>query len=178
MTLDHKHFLEHAPISSVFGKYALPSVFTMIFFIAQYAVDAIVVGNHLGSDALGGLNIMLPLYNSIMALALVIGIGSQTLVSMELGRKNSTNAQNAMSTGFQALVGISLIVTVFLLLFAEPLTKTLGADERLLPFSLAYLKGLVPFILPMTLCFYSDTMLRALALQRQIAKAKKGSSMV
>ncbi|MCK9247214.1 MAG: MATE family efflux transporter, partial [Anaerolineaceae bacterium] len=106
--------------------------------------------------------IILPLFSIIMVLALIVGIGSQTLVSMELGRKNSDKAQDAMSTGFRAMVGTSLIATVLLLLFAEPLTKLMGADKRLLPFSLAYLKGLVPFILPLSLCFYSDAMLKAL----------------
>ncbi|PTN38963.1 MATE family efflux transporter [Desulfonatronum sp. SC1] len=160
--LDDKHLLERAPVSRVFLKYSLPSVVTMVFFGVQTLVDGVVVGNHLGPDALGGINIMMPLYSFIMVLALIVGIGSQTLVSMELGRRNPDKAQDAMSTGFRALVGISLIVTVLLLLFAEPLTKLIGADERLLPFSLAYLKGLVPFILPLTLCFYSDAMLKAL----------------
>ncbi|WP_031388001.1 MATE family efflux transporter [Desulfonatronum thiodismutans] len=160
--LDDKHLLEQAPVSRVFLKYSLPSVVTMVFFGVQTLVDGVVVGNHLGPDALGGINIMMPLYSFIMVLALIVGIGSQTLVSMELGRRNPDKAQDAMSTGFRALVGISLIATVLLLLFAEPLTKLIGADERLLPFSLAYLKGLVPFILPLTLCFYSDAMLKAL----------------
>lgn len=160
--LDDKHLLERAPVSRVFLKYSLPSVVTMVFFGVQTLVDGVVVGNHLGPDALGGINIMMPLYSIIMVLALIVGIGSQTLVSMELGRKNVDKAQDAMSTGFRALAGISLIVTVLLLLFGEPLTKLIGADERLLPFSLAYLKGLVPFILPLTLCFYSDAMLKAL----------------
>jgi len=160
--LDDKHLLERAPVSRIFLKYALPSVVTMVFFGVQSLVDGIVVGNHLGSDALGGINIILPFFSFIMVLALIVGIGSQTLVSMELGRKNTEKAQDAMSTGFWALVAVSLMATAFLLLFAEPLTTLMGADERLLPFSLAYLKGLVPFILPLTLCFYSDAMLKAL----------------
>lgn len=161
--LDDRHLLlERSPISRVFLKYALPSVVTMIFFGVQSLVDGIVVGNHLGSDALGGINIIMPLYSFIMVLALIIGIGCQTLVSMELGRKNTKKAQDAMSTGFWALVTVGLLATVFLLLFAKPLTILIGGDERLLPFSLGYLKGLVPFILPLTLCFYSDAMLKAL----------------
>lgn len=161
-TLDNKHLLEHGPVSRLFLKYALPSVVTMVFIGLQSLVDGIVVGNHLGPDALGGINIILPLFSIIIVLALVIGIGSQTLVSMELGRNNPENAQNAMSTGFQAMVAASLVATVLLLLFTEPLTKLMGADERLLPYSLAYLKGLVPFILPLSLCFYSDAMMKAL----------------
>nr|WP_275668125.1 MATE family efflux transporter [Nitrincola tibetensis] len=61
-----------------------------------------------------------------------------------------------------SLVLVSLVSTGALLMFAEPLTQHLGADERLLPHALAYFKGLVPFILPITLCFYSDVMLKAL----------------
>ena len=153
--LDDKHLLERAPVSRIFLKYALPSIVTMVFFGVQSLVDGIVVGNHLGSDALGGISIILPFFSFIMVLALIIGIGSQTLVSMELGRQNTEKAQDAMSTGFWALVAVSLMATAFLLLFTEPLTTLMGADERLLPFSLAYLKGLVPFILPLMLCFYS-----------------------
>ncbi len=159
--LDNRYLLERGPISRVFLKYSLPSVVTMVFFGVQTLLDGVVVGNHLGPDALGGINIIMPLCSFIMVLALVISIGSQVLVSMELGRRNPDKAQDAMSTGFRALAGISLILTVFLLLLPEPLAKLMGADERLLPFSLAYLKGLVPFILPLTLCFYSDAMLKA-----------------
>lgn len=160
--LDDKHLLERAPVSRLFLKYALPSVVTMLFFGFQSLVDGVVVGNHLGSDALGGINIILPLFSFIFVLTLIIGIGSQTLVSMELGRNNTEKAQDAMTTGFRSLAVVSLITTTLLLLFDEQLTKLMGADERLLPFSLAYLKGLVPFILPLTLCFYSDAMLKAL----------------
>lgn len=160
--LDNRYLLERGPISRVFLKYSLPSVVTMVFFGVQTLVDGVVVGNHLGPDALGGINIIMPLFSFITVSALIVSIGSQVLVSMELGRKNSDKAQDAMSTGFRTLAGISLIITVFLLLLAEPLTRLMGADERLLPFSLAYLNGLVPFILPLILCFYSDAMLKAL----------------
>jgi putative MATE family efflux protein len=160
--LDDKYLLELAPLSSVFLKYALPSVVTMVFFGVQSLVDGVIVGNHLGADALGGINIILPFFSIIMVLSLIVGIGSQTLVSMELGRKNIEKAQDAMSTGFWALVAVSLIATALLVLFAEPLTSLMGADERLLPHSLGYLKGLLPFILPLSLCFYSDAMLKAL----------------
>jgi putative MATE family efflux protein len=160
--LDNKHLLELAPLSKVFLKYALPSIVTMVFFGVQSLVDGIIVGNHLGSDALGGINIILPFFSIMMVLALIVGIGSQTLVSLELGRRNTEKAQDAMTTGFWALVAVSLVATFFLALLAEPLTVLMGADERMLPHSLAYLKGLLLFILPLTLCFYSDAMLKAL----------------
>ncbi len=160
--LDNKHLLEHAAVSRVFLKYALPSVVTMVFLGIQSLVDGIIVGNHLGPDALGGVNIILPFFSFISVLALILGIGSQTLVSMELGRKSIEKAQDAMSTGFWALLVVGLLLTVFLLLFAESVAELMGADDRLMPFSLAYLEGLVPFVISILLCFYSDFMLKAL----------------
>lgn len=159
---DNTYLLTQAPVSRVFLRYALPSVITMVFFGVQSLVDGVVVGHYLGADALGGVNIMMPLFSGIMVLALIVGTGSQAIVSSALGQKHTAKAQDAMSTGFLAMVGVSLVSTVVLLLFGEPLARWMGANERLLPFSLAYLQGLAPFILPLSLCFYSDAMLKAL----------------
>jgi len=161
-TLDDTQLMEHGPVWKLFLRYALPSVVTVVFFGAQNLVDGVVVGRHLGADALGGVNIVLPLFSVIMVLALVVSIGSQALVSMGLGERNADRAQDAMSTGFHALVVISLIATAVLWLVAEPVVRLMGAEDRLLPHALGYLEGLAPFILPITLCFYSDAMLKAL----------------
>ncbi len=160
--LDNPYLLNQAPISRLFLTYALPSVVTMVFFGLQNLVDGVVVGNYLGSDALGGINIILPLFSLIMVLALVVGIGSQTLVSRGLGEQNLPRAQDAMTTGFWALVVVGLVMTLVSLVFAATMVRLMGADERLFPYSLAYLQGLLLFILPLMLCFYSDVMLKAL----------------
>lgn len=52
--LDNRYLLERGPISRVLLKYSLPSVVTMVFFGVQTLVDGVVVGNYVGSDALGG----------------------------------------------------------------------------------------------------------------------------
>lgn len=161
-TLDDRHLLEQGPVSRLFCKYALPSVVTVVFFGIQNIVDGVIVGNHIGPDAMGGINIILPLFNIMLVIALVVGIGSQTLVSLGLGGQNIARSQDAMTTGFWTLVLVGLLTTLLLMLLAEPLTRLMGADERLLPHALGYLYGLAPFTLPLILCFYSDVMLKAL----------------
>ncbi|RKZ35351.1 MAG: MATE family efflux transporter [Gammaproteobacteria bacterium] len=159
--LDDKILLEESPIRRLFFKYAIPSVVTVLFFGFQNIIDGIIVGNYVGSDALGGVNFILPFYSFIMVVALIIGIGCETIVSIGVGEKDISKARNAMSTGFWALLTISITLTIFLWFFAEDFTTILGADQRLLPHAMNYLKGLVPFILPIELCFYSDAMLKA-----------------
>lgn len=151
-----------APVPALFAKFALPSIITMLFFGMQNLIDGIVVGNALGAAALGGINIILPLFSMIMVVALIVGVGSQTLVSQGMGNQNPQQARQAAGTGFFGLTASALSATVLLWLLREPLVRALGADEVLLPHATAYLNGLVPFILPMAWAFYNDLMIKAL----------------
>lgn len=162
MSADKRALLEKGSVGTLFLKYAIPSLVTVMFFGFQSLVDGVLVGNYLGPDALGGVNIILPLFSFIIVLALVLGVGSQTLVSLGLGENNEKKSQDAMTTGFWATIAVSLVASLVLLFFDAPLVRLLGADERLLPYALGYLEGLMPFVLLITLCFYSDAMLKSM----------------
>ena len=160
--LDDTHLLEHSPIGKLFLKYALPNVVTVLFFGMQNLVDDIIIGNYVGADALGGVNIILPLYSLLMVIAISVGMGSLTLMSVGLGANNHQRATDAMATGYISLLVISLFMTIVLLFFSEDLVRFFGANERLFPHALGYIRGLTPFIIPLTLTFYSDEVLKAL----------------
>ncbi len=154
--------LKNGSIVSLFFKYAIPSVVAMLFFALQSLVDGLVVGNYIGADALGGVNIILPLFSFIMVLSLTVGIGCQTVVSQGFGGNDIQQSQVAITTGFWALTILSVVGSLVLWFWAEPFIMLLGADEVLMPYALDYFKGFVPFLLPVSLCFYSDLMLKAL----------------
>ncbi len=160
--LDNKILLQKSPIRILFLKYAIPSLITVLFFGVQSIVDGIIVGNYIGAEALAGINIILPFYSAVMVVAIIMGIGSQIIVSIGAGEGDWRKSQDAMTTGFISLTVISIFSTIFIFLFAESFTTFLGADKIILPFALNYLKGLLPFIFPLIMCFYSDSMLKAL----------------
>lgn len=158
---DHSLAAMQAATPKVFLKFALPSIITMLFFGLQNLIDALIIGNFLGAKALGGVNIILPLFSLEMVLALIVGIGIQTLVSQNLGRQKPKRVQQAVKTGFIGLSLASLLASSLLWLLREPLIRAMGADEILFPYALAYFTGLVPFMLPMALSFYTDLLLKA-----------------
>ena len=80
--MDRRELLEKAPIATVFLKYALPSIITMCFFGLQNLVDGYVVGNYISEKALGGVNIITPLFSFVMVVAMIVSIGCQTLGSI------------------------------------------------------------------------------------------------
>lgn len=147
---------------SVLLKYAVPSIVTLVFFGIQNIIDGIIVGNYVGSDALGGVNIILPFYSFLMVIAMIIGIGSQTLVSMAIGEQNTQRAKDAMSTGFYSLIVVGVALSIFLHFFGGGFASLLGAEERLLIHAKGYLAGLAPFLVPLILAFYSDSILKAI----------------
>ena len=80
--MGRRELLEKAPIATVFLKYALPSIITMCFFGLQNLVDGYVVGNYVSEKALGGVNIITPLFSFVMVVAMIVSIGCQTLGSI------------------------------------------------------------------------------------------------
>lgn len=157
-----REVLEHGSMMTIITKYAMPSVVVMLFFGMQSLIDGLVVGNYIGAEALGGINIILPLFSVVMVVSLTVGIGCQTIVSQGFGSGDIERSQRAMTTGFWTLTILSVAGSAVLWLWAEPFVRLLGADEVLLPYSMEYFKGFVPFMLPMALCFYSDLMLKAI----------------
>ena len=77
--MGRRELLEKAPIATVFLKYALPSIITMCFFGLQNLVDGYVVGNYVSEKALGGVNIITPLFSFVMVVAMIVSIVCQTL---------------------------------------------------------------------------------------------------
>ena len=139
--MDRRELLEKAPIATLFLKYALPSIITMCFFGLQNLVDGYVVGNYVSEKALGGVNIIMPLFSFVMVVAMIVSIGCQTLVSQGLGAGDTEKAQTAMSTGFWGLLINSLVVMLVLLVGMKWFIRLLGADEALFPYAYSIWKG-------------------------------------
>lgn len=156
-----EYILAEAPIKKVFTNYALPSVVSLLFVGIQTVIDGIVVGNFVGADALGGVNIIMPLFSALMVIGLIIGVGCQSIVGISFGQNDKKRAQDALTTGFVALLVTAIILTAIVLVYAKPLISLMGADESLMVHSLDYIKGFTPFVLSMFILFYSDYMLKA-----------------
>lgn len=154
--------LSTAPVGKLFLRYAIPGVMGLLFYGLQTIIDGIVVGNFVNSDALAGVNIILPCYSAISVLAIMIGIGSQTVVSIGFGENQYQKSKDAMTTGFLTILAISLLLAVLLYLFTDKIALMLGADDRLLPYAVSYMRGLTAFIPTLLIMFYSDYMLKAM----------------
>ena len=59
-------------------------------------VDRIVIGQWVGPDAIAGLAVTFPLINLATAVGVLIGVGSSSRVSIELGAGNTETARSCL----------------------------------------------------------------------------------
>lgn len=93
------------------------------------------------------MNLILPCYSLMTALSIVIGVGCQTLIGINLGRSDRQEANNAITTSFLFLGGISVLISGLIYIFAGDIARMLGANDVLVTGAVDYIRSLVPFSL-------------------------------
>lgn len=162
MTLSKEEkMLAKGNINSLFLKFGIPGVLGLLFIGFQPMVDGIFLIKYVGPDALAGVNLFVPVYTFVSALAVVIGIGCQTVVSISLGEKNYHIANDAFKTAAIFLLGFMILVAAVSILWTEPISKALGANADLQPFTIEYIRNFAPFLPILALLFLGDYMLKA-----------------
>lgn len=163
---ENEQLLKEAPVRKLFVRYALPGVVGLLFYGIQTLIDAIVVGNFLGADALAGINLVLPCYTAFSVVTIMLGIGSQTVINIGLGEQQYQKAKDAMTTGFLGVLALGILVPLILYPLSKDVATLLGANDRLVGYSSDYIRGLVPFLPTVAVMFYSDYMLKAVGYPR------------
>lgn len=143
-------------------RYALPSALGLVFFSLQSILDGIIVGRFIGSDALAGVNIVMPSYSLLTSVAIILGVGAQAQMGIAMGQMNYEKVITALRTGFISILAVAVVFCLFINIFPSEVATFLGADETLLPYSVDYIRGVMPFIIANACFYFFDYILRAL----------------
>jgi putative MATE family efflux protein len=97
-------------------------------------IDRIFIGHieGIGSLAMAGVGVTMPLMFIILAFGMLIGIGTATRISIKLGQHDKEGAEKHLGNAFTLIIIISIFLTIFGLLFANPLLKMFGASENII----------------------------------------------
>ena len=124
---------------------ALPTILSLIVNMLYNLVDRVYIGHMqpvdtVGALALTGVGVCLPVILIISAFAALLAMGGAPRASIFEGRGEPGQSERIMGNSFTLLVCISLVLTVLLQLFAEPLLLLFGASENTIGYALSYLK--------------------------------------
>ena len=108
-----KSFLETTPIPKLMRKYAVPCVVSLLVAALYNIVDQIFIANasYLGSNGNAANTVVFPLTVIALAVAVMIGDGCCTFVSLSLGRKQTEDASGGIGSAVLCCVTASLLLT-------------------------------------------------------------------
>jgi putative MATE family efflux protein len=129
----------------------IPATFAMIVTALYNLVDTIFVGRGAGDIAIGALSIANPVQMIVMALGLMIGIGSASIFSRAYGRNDKETMHRSVNTAILMGIVFSVLIASIGLIFLDEMLYFFGATDGNIHFAHDYLFfiliGLIPFSL-------------------------------
>ncbi|MFZ5944491.1 MAG: MATE family efflux transporter [Bacillota bacterium] len=148
-------------IISLLIKFSIPAIIGTLVNALYNVVDRIFIGNGVGSLGIAGLTIGFPIMMISMASAMLIGIGTTSLISLKLGEGQKDEAERIMGNGIMGLILISLTLSIVSIAFLTPLLKLFGATETILPYSRDYMQIILLGNVLMAIGFGMNNFIRA-----------------
>lgn len=123
---------------------AFPPMISMLIQSLYNIVDSIFVAQ-ISQNALTAVSLAFPIQNLIVALAVGVGVGTNSYIARKIGEKNQREANRAAAHGY-ILAGIcSLLFTVIMLLCSRSFFRLFSDDPFILQDALTYTKIVVLF---------------------------------
>lgn len=120
-------------------QYAIPSVIAMTASSLYNIIDSIFIGQGVGALAISGLAITFPLMNLGAAFGSLVGVGAATLMSLRLGQKDYSTANNILGNVFVLNLIFGIAYSAVVLLFLDPILIFFGASADTLPYAHEYM---------------------------------------
>jgi len=157
-----KHYeLGKANINSLLIKLSLPSMLAMFANAIYNLVDTIFVGRGVGSLGIGAVAIVLPIVAIVSSFAHLIGIGSATLMSRQLGAGKEKWVNRIAGNGMFLVILVGIFSCVIGEIFTDPILKTFGATPGILPYARDFARILFVGMLWFPFCVSTSNYLRA-----------------
>lgn len=127
------------PVGKAVAKLAIPTVVSQIIVILYSLADTFFIGQIGDPNQIAALSITFPIYTLLTAVANLFGIGANSVIARSLGQNDESTAKKASAFAFWASLSVTLVLSVGLALFMQPILLFFGADEFTLGFTRDYL---------------------------------------
>lgn len=143
--MNKNNFLETVKVGKLLRMFAIPCVISLVVQALYNIVDQIFIGFTSGLGELGNTatGIVYPLTVIALAVALLLGDGIATKLSINQGQNNNQYNSKTVAANLTCGLIISLIIMTVGLVWIEPILRGLGANQVILP----YAKNYATFIL-------------------------------
>ena len=132
--------LGNKSINKLYLQLAIPAVVAQVINLLYNIVDRIYIGHiaDVGSLALTGVGLFMPILMLMNAFAMLAGAGGAPLSAIAMGKKEVDKAEKIMANCFSLLLVFSVVLTIVFYVTCPSLLTFFGASSATLPFALEY----------------------------------------
>ena len=120
-------------------NFSLPLLLSAMFQQFYNIADTVIAGRCVGENALASVGASYPITMIFMAIAMGSTQGASVVISQLFGGKRLTETKTAINTTYISIGSLSIVLTLFGVIFCEPMLKALNTPEEIMTDSTAYL---------------------------------------
>lgn len=119
---------------------SLPAIVGMIVIGLYNFMDAVFVGNMIGSNAMTAVKISYPFTLLNSGISTLIGVGSASVLSRAIGKDDRATIDRIMGNLAVCIIILSVIIAAAGILFTRQLLSLAGADGEIMELGVRYLR--------------------------------------
>ena len=139
-----------APVPKAVISNVIPSIISMIMVLIYNLADTFFIGQTKNAYMVAAISVATPAFLLFMAVGMLFGIGGTSLISRSLGEGRTEKAKNASAFCFWTGLGIGIIAMIIIFIFAEPVSRIIGASDDTVDYASQYLRIVstaIPFLI-------------------------------
>ncbi len=161
MNKENEKLLREYDVKKLLIKLAIPAFAGMAINALYNFVDTLFVARAEGKLAIGGLAFAFPIQLIVIAVGLMIGIGSASVFSRAFGRKDYEKMEEAVNTGIRINIVLAIIFTILSYVFIDELLVFFGATSENIIYAYDYLSIILLGLIPQSLSIVLNNLTRA-----------------
>lgn len=119
---------------------SLPAIIGMVVIGLYNFMDAVFVGQMISPQAMGAVTVSYPFTLVNSAIATLIGVGSASVLSRAIGKKDQATVDKIMGNLIMSVLLLSAAVTILGMVFTRQILQMSGAQGEILENAVVYLR--------------------------------------
>lgn len=147
------------PLTKLLVQLSVPTIISMLVTNVYNMADTAFVGT-LGNSASGAVGVVFGFMSILQAIGFMFGMGSGTIVSRSLGKKDVKSASIIASTGFFCAIFCGIVLEVIGFITIDGLVDIFGSTPTIAPYAKTYISFILFAAPVMVPCFVMNNLLR------------------
>lgn len=140
--MENENKLAVMPVGKLLFSLAVPAIAAQIVNLLYNMIDRIYIGHikDVGTTALTGVGITLPVLMLVAAFAALVGFGGAPRAAIAMGKGDNKEAEKILGNCVCMIVMISIILTVVFSVFSTKILYAFGASDDTIVYARQYMK--------------------------------------